>query len=56
MGIGDMWILVNLIDPACVEGAGPADDPEDFIAFGEEELCQIGAVLARDAGDEGTFS
>src|SRR5207245_8768787 len=52
MGVGDMWILINLVNPTRVERAGPADNPEDLIAFGEEEFCQIGAVLARDAGDQ----
>jgi hypothetical protein len=27
----------------------------DFIAFFEQKLCQVGAVLAGDAGDECFF-
>ena len=48
----DMRILVKVVDPAGVEGGGPADDAVDLIALGEQELRQIGAVLARDAGNE----
>ena len=44
-------VAVEVVDAAGVEGAGAADDAVDFVAFGEQELGQIGAVLAGDAGD-----
>ena len=36
-------------------GAGPADQPVYFIVFGKEKFCQVGTVLAGDAGDECFF-
>jgi hypothetical protein len=33
--------------------AGPAHHPDDLIPLGEQELGEVGAVLAGDAGDEG---
>ena len=35
-----------------VEGAGAADDAVDFVAFLEQQIGEIAAVLPGDAGDE----
>ena len=46
-------IAVEVVDPAGVEGRGPPDDAVHLVALFEQQLREIGAVLARDAGDEG---
>jgi hypothetical protein len=38
-------ILVEMADAAGVEARRPPDDSVDLIAFGEEELGQVRAVL-----------
>jgi hypothetical protein len=53
--LGIVRVAVEVVDPLRVEGAGPALDAVDQVALLEEELGQIGAVLARDAGDERGF-
>jgi hypothetical protein len=50
-----MGIDIDVIDPMRVEGACPADDAVDLVALAEEQLSEIGAVLAGDAGDESLF-
>jgi hypothetical protein len=45
-------ILIKMLDPAGVEGAASPDDPMDLVAFLDEELCQVAAVLTGDAGNE----
>ena len=50
-----MRIMVDVIDAAGVEGAGPANNSVNFIAFVQQQLCQVGAVLAGDAGNERFF-
>ena len=49
-GVG---VGVEVVDAICVKGAGAADEAVDFVAFGEQEFGEVGAVLAGDAGDEG---
>jgi hypothetical protein len=39
-------------DPLEVDGAGPAHHADDLVALLEQELGQVRAVLAGDAGDE----
>jgi hypothetical protein len=51
----NMAILVEVIDAACIEGACAADDAVDFVALVEEEIGEVGTVLAGDAGDERSF-
>jgi len=50
-----MGILVQMINPAGIETAGPALDPVHQIALLQQQFRQIGAVLAGDAGDKGCF-
>jgi hypothetical protein len=45
-------VLVDVLDAARVERRRPPDDAVDDVAFLEQELGQIGAVLARDARHE----
>ena len=48
-------VKVQVLDAARVETAAAADDAVHLIAFLQQEFCQIGAVLSRDARDEGDF-
>ena len=48
-------VLVDRVEPAGVEAAGAADNAVDLVAFAEQELGEIRAVLAGDAGEEGLF-
>ncbi len=48
-------ILVEMIDAGGVEAAGPALDAMYHVALLQQQLRQIGAILAGDAGDEGAF-
>jgi hypothetical protein len=45
----------QVIDTLGIETARAALDAMDFIAFTEEQLGQVRAVLAGDAGDESSF-
>ena len=51
----DMRILVEVVDPRCVERTGAPDDAVDFVAFGEQKVRQIRSVLASDACNESFF-
>ena len=53
--LGVVEVLVEVVDPVGVEGAGPADEAVDLVALAEQEFGQVGAVLAGDAGDECFF-
>jgi len=46
-------ILIEMIDAVGVEQRGAALDAVDFVALAQQELGEVGAVLASDAGDEG---
>ena len=46
-------VAVEVVDPVGVEGRGAADDAVDLVALVEQQLGEVGAVLAGDAGDEG---
>jgi len=37
----DLRVCVEMIDTPCSEGAGPPDDPMDFIALGDEKICEV---------------
>jgi hypothetical protein len=50
-----MGVLIDMIDSIGVEGAGPADNPMDLVAFAEEQLSQITAVLACNPGYKSSF-
>lgn len=45
-------VLIDMIHPLGAEREGASFDAADFIALFQQELGQIGAVLAGDAGDE----
>jgi hypothetical protein len=51
----DVRILVEVVDAVGIEQGGPALDAMHLVALVEQELGEIGAVLSRDAGDQGDF-
>lgn len=51
----DMGIFVDMVDPLGIEKGGAALDAVNFVALFEQKLCQVGTVLAGDAGDECFF-
>ena len=51
-----MRILIQVIDPGGVEAAGPALDAMHGIALFQQQLRQVAAVLAGDAGDQRVFA
>ena len=51
----DMGVFIEAVNAAGIKGRGASDDAMDFIPFGEQELGEIGAVLAGDPGDERFF-
>ena len=48
-------MLVDMIDARGVEAGGAADDTMNLVAFSQQQLGQIGTVLAGDACDECFF-
>ena len=46
-----VWILIKVIDTSGVEAAGPALYAVYGIALFQQQLRQVAAVLAGDAGD-----
>ena len=46
-------IAAQMLDARAVEHARAADDAVDGVAFLQQQLRKVGAVLAGDAGDEG---
>ena len=47
-----MRILEEVVDAPGVERRRAANDPVHLVALVEQELGEVGAVLAGDAGDE----
>ena len=55
-GLEEVRAIARALDTAGVEGRGPPLQAMDRVAFVEQQLRQIGAVLAGHAGDQGNFS
>ena len=49
-------ILIEVINPGGVEAAGPALNAMHGVALLQQQLRQVAAVLAGDAGDQGVFA
>jgi len=46
-----MCILIEMVNPLCVdEGAAPLD-PTNLVALIQQKLCEIGAILSRNTCD-----
>lgn len=52
---GDCVLLDQVVDAGGIGNGGAADNAVDFIPLLQQELCQIGAVLTSDAGDQCFF-
>ena len=48
-------ILVQVIDPVCIEQRGPSLDAMNLISFFEQKFRQVGSVLSGYAGNECFF-
>ena len=49
----DLFISVQMLQTRPFHGAGTTYKAMDFVAFGEQKLCEVRAILSGDAGDEG---
>lgn len=54
-GIGFVRILIDVIDPTCVEERRASLDPMNLVALVQQELSQIRAVLSGDPCYECAF-
>ena len=51
LGCRLVGVVVEVVDPVRVEAGGAADDAVDLVALLEQELGQVGTVLAGQPGD-----
>ncbi len=51
----DFGVVVKVVEAGTVQAAGAADDAVDFVILFQQQLRQVGAVLAGDAGNQGLF-
>ena len=56
VALDELDAVQQVLDPLDRVGAGPAGHPDDAVALLEQELGEIGAVLAGDAGDQRCLS
>jgi len=52
-GLSLVRIRIDVIETIRVESRCPADDAMHLIPFGEQELGEVGSILACDARNEG---
>ena len=50
-----VWIAINVVNPARVEGAGSPDQPMHLVSFREQKLRQIRAILTRNTCNQCFF-
>ncbi|CAN0919023.1 hypothetical protein LINGRAHAP2_LOCUS31213 [Linum grandiflorum] len=50
--VGVVGVDVDVVDSLSVEVGGPPDEAVNLVALVEEELGEVGAVLAGDSGDQ----
>ena len=55
LAVVDVGILVEMIDAVGVEQRGAPFDAVDFVAFFQQKLGQVGAVLSGHPGDQCFF-
>jgi hypothetical protein len=44
-------VLIDIVEPFCVQARGAAFETVDLVTFGKQELGQVGAVLAGATGN-----
>lgn len=49
--VATVRVLINVVNPIGIEGAGTPNDAMNFIAFTKQQFCQVRTVLAGDARD-----
>jgi len=52
VGRHELEPIDQMRDPLVGGGGAPSDDADDAVPLGEQQLGEVGAVLAGDAGDE----
>ena len=50
-----VWISIEVINSRRVKRTGAADYPVNFVAFLQQQICQLTSVLPSDAGDQCPF-
>ena len=53
--IGKVWVHINMVYAAGIEGAGATNDSVHFIAFRQKQFSEIGTVLPGDTRDQSTL-
>jgi hypothetical protein len=53
VAVAQVRVLVDVVHPRGVEQARAPLDAVDHVALGQQELGQVGTVLAGDTGDQG---
>src|SRR5262249_17955669 len=51
----DVRVLVKMIDPRGIKGAGAPDNSVNLVALRKQEVRQIGSILAGNPGDQSSF-
>jgi hypothetical protein len=55
VGVGDVWVLVDVVYALGIEGAGVTFNSVNDVALSQQKLGQVASVLACDAGNERGF-
>lgn len=50
-----MGIMVEVIDPLCIERGRSTDDAVNLVSFSQEKLGQVGTILTGDASNQCFF-
>ena len=53
LGTALMFVVVEMLNPGSVEGAGATDDSVHIVALGKEKLSQVRTILTSDSSDQG---
>ena len=56
VGMDEVDPAEQVLDPLVAVVTGPADHAGDLVPLGEQQLGEVGAVLAGDAGDHGAWA
>lgn len=55
VGVVNVRVLVDVVNAVGVEAGGTAFDAVHDVAFFQQKLSQVGAILASDTSDQGDF-
>jgi len=48
-------VMIQVLNPGSVEGAGATDDAVDVVALAKKQLGQVGTILTSDASNQGNL-